>query len=78
MSDMPTLEYPEQEPEEKEQPLLTGVEAAAYIPDVVDGALDLVADSTVEAAVEAGGTLLEGAAETVVDAIGSVLGSIFG
>jgi hypothetical protein len=78
MSDAPTFELLERKSKEEEDLVTPGAEAAVYIPDVADAALDVVADVSADAVIEAGGTLVEGAAETVVDAIGSVLGSIFG
>jgi len=78
---MPGIPTPEdvelvaQEAEEQHgQGLMSG--AIPNLGDAVEVAVETIAEPVVDVAVEAGGTLLEGAVEVVGDVIGSVLGSL--
>jgi len=79
MSDLPRPEGREHISKAEEERRQADSITSAFIPDVVEGAIDAAVDLSepaVEAAVEAGGTLLEGATEAVGGVIVSVLGSI--
>jgi hypothetical protein len=80
MPDMPTPEDLEYVLEEQEKQQRSGSLESADIPSAVESVVDAagaVVELDAEAALEAGGTLLEGAVEVVGEVIGTVIGGIF-